>query len=53
MMQTRSPSDIERRRESVKPVWTLAASPPLATIEKLPEDAEISLRLQVLAGKRS
>jgi hypothetical protein len=53
MMQTRSPSDIERGRESVKLVWTLAASPLLAAMESHPEDAEISLRLQVLAGEQS
>jgi hypothetical protein len=53
MMQTRSLSDVGRKRESVEPVWTLAASPLLAAIESHPEDAEISLRLRILAGERS
>jgi hypothetical protein len=51
-MQARSPDDVERRKERVKPVSTLAASP-LAAMEDHPEDAEIRLRLQVLAGERS
>jgi hypothetical protein len=52
MMQARPPGNIERRRERVKPVSALAASP-LAAMEDYPEDAEIRLRLQVLAGERS
>ena len=52
MMQARAPSNVERRKERVKPVSALAASP-LAAIEDHPEDTEIRLRLQVLAGERS
>jgi hypothetical protein len=48
-MQARAPSNVERRKERVKPVSALAASP-LAAMEDYPEDAEIRLRLQVLAG---
>jgi hypothetical protein len=51
-MQTRLPGNIERRKERVKPVSALAASP-LATMKDYPEDAEIRLRLQVLTGERS
>jgi hypothetical protein len=52
MMQTRPPGNIERRKERVKPVSTLAASP-LAAMKDHPEDIEIRLRLQVLAAERS
>jgi hypothetical protein len=51
-MQARPPGNIERRKERVKPVSALAASP-LAAMKDYPEDAEIRLRLQVLAGERS
>ena len=51
-MQARAPSNVERRKERVKPVSALAASP-LGAMEDHPEDAEIRLRLQVLAGERS
>ena len=51
-MQARPPGNIERRKERVKPVSALAASP-LGAMEDHPEDAEIRLRLQVLAGERS
>jgi hypothetical protein len=52
MMQTTPPGNIERRKERVKPVSALAASP-LAAMKDYPEDAEIRLRLQVLTGERS
>jgi hypothetical protein len=52
MMQARPPSNVERRKERVKPVSALAASP-LAAMKDYPEDAEILLRLQALAGERS
>jgi hypothetical protein len=51
-MQTRPPGNIERRKERVEPVSALAASP-LGAMEDYPEDAEIRLRLQVLAGEIS
>jgi hypothetical protein len=51
-MQARAPSNVERRKERVKPVSALATSP-LAAMKDHPEDAEICLRLQVLAGERS
>jgi hypothetical protein len=41
------------RFEVNQPVWTLAASPPLAMKEEHPKDAEITRRLRVLAEKRS
>jgi hypothetical protein len=51
-MQARPPSNVERRKQRVRPVLALAASP-LGAMEDHPEDAEIRLRLRVLAGERS
>jgi hypothetical protein len=50
-MQTRPSGNIERRKDRVKLVSALAASP-LGAMEDYPEDAEIRLRLQVLARER-
>jgi hypothetical protein len=51
-MQARSPGDVRKKKERVKLVLALAASP-LAAMKDHPEDAEIRLRLQVLARERS
>jgi hypothetical protein len=51
IIQARPPSNFERRKERIKPVSALAASP-LAAMKDYREDVEIRLRIQVLAGER-
>jgi hypothetical protein len=53
MMKAISLVNVEKHQVRSKTVWTLAASPLLATKDEYPEDAATIRRLQVLAEERS
>jgi hypothetical protein len=53
IMKAISLVNVEKHQVRSKTVWTLAASPLLATKDEYPEDAATIRRLQVLGEERS